>query len=66
LKLFGLRLGKVTTPTKSARFLSRLAADGVDAARLTCPIGLPGINGREPEVIAIATLAQLLLLEKPA
>jgi xanthine dehydrogenase accessory factor len=59
-------VGLIGSRTKRARFLSRLAADGVDAARLTCPIGLPGINGREPEVIAIATLAQLLLLEKPA
>ena len=37
-----------------------------DAARLTCPIGLPGIPGREPEVIAIATLAQLLALRGAA
>jgi xanthine dehydrogenase accessory factor len=55
-------VGLIGSRTKRARFLSRLAADGVDAARLTCPIGLPGIAGREPEVIAIATLAQLLML----
>jgi xanthine dehydrogenase accessory factor len=55
-------VGLIGSRTKRARFLSRLAADGVDAARLTCPIGLPGISGREPEVIAIATLAQLLML----
>jgi xanthine dehydrogenase accessory factor len=55
-------VGLIGSQTKRARFLSRLAADGVDSARLTCPIGLPGISGREPEVIAIATLAQLLLL----
>jgi xanthine dehydrogenase accessory factor len=42
--------------------VSRLEKDGVDHARLTCPIGLPGITGKEPEVIAIATLAQLLTL----
>jgi len=59
-------VGLIGSRTKRARFLSRLAADGVDAARLTCPIGLPGINGKEPEVIAIATLAQLLTLRAPA
>jgi xanthine dehydrogenase accessory factor len=57
-------VGLIGSKTKRARFLSRLAADGVDAARLTCPIGLPGIEGREPETIAIATLAQLLMLGK--
>ncbi len=55
-------VGLIGSKTKRARFLKRLAADGIDASRLTCPIGLPGISGREPEVIAIATLAQLLML----
>ncbi len=59
-----LYVGLIGSQTKRARFLSRLAADGIDAARLTCPIGLPGLRGREPEVIAIATLAQLLLMRK--
>jgi len=59
-------VGLIGSKTKRARFLKRLAAEGVDAARLTCPIGLPGIAGREPEVIAIAALAQLLMLKNPA
>jgi xanthine dehydrogenase accessory factor len=59
-------VGLIGSRTKRARFLSRLAADGVDAARLVCPIGLPGIHGKEPEVIAIATLAQLLALRSGA
>jgi xanthine dehydrogenase accessory factor len=58
-------VGLIGSGTKRARFLSRLASDGVDARRLTCPIGLPGISGREPEIIAIATLAQLLTLRSP-
>jgi xanthine dehydrogenase accessory factor len=58
-------VGLIGSKTKRARFLKRLAQDGVDSARLTCPIGLPGISGREPEVIAIATLAQLLMLRGP-
>ena len=59
-------VGLIGSRTKRARFLSRLRADGVDPARLICPIGLPGIDGREPEVIAIAVLAQLLMLKSAA
>jgi len=59
-------VGLIGSKTKRARFLSRLEKEGVDAARLTCPIGLPGIEGREPEVIAIAVLAQLLTLRNAA
>ena len=55
-------VGMIGSSTKRARFLSRLAADGVDSARLICPIGQPGIPGKAPEVIAVATLAQLLAL----
>ena len=58
--------GLIGSRTKRARFLSRLEKDGVDHSRLTCPIGLPGVHGKEPEVIAIATLAQLLMLRSPA
>ncbi len=59
-------VGLIGSQTKRARFVKRLADDKVAAARLTCPIGLPSLRGREPEVIAIATLAQLLLLRNPA
>ena len=59
-------VGLIGSHTKRARFLSRLEKDGIDPGRLTCPIGLPGIRGKEPEVIAIATLAQLLALRSPA
>jgi xanthine dehydrogenase accessory factor len=58
-------VGLIGSQTKRARFLSRLAAEGVDASRLTCPIGLPQVTGKEPDVIAIAVLAQLLSLERP-
>ena len=53
-------VGLIGSRTKRARFLSRLTADGIDAHRLTCPIGLPGIPGKEPAVIAVAIVAQLL------
>lgn len=58
-------VGLIGSGTKRARFLSRLAKDGVgagDRARLVCPVGLPGIGGKEPGVIAVAVAAQLLLL----
>ncbi|PXW97073.1 molybdenum cofactor sulfurylase [Sphaerotilus hippei] len=54
--------GLIGSQTKRARFLRRLEARGVPAAsiaRLTCPIGLPGIPGKEPEVLALAAVAQL-------
>ncbi|MDX9844378.1 MAG: xanthine dehydrogenase accessory protein XdhC [Aquabacterium sp.] len=55
--------GLIGSQTKRARFLHRLAEQGISAAtlnRLTCPIGLPDIQGKEPAVIAIAMVAQLL------
>ena len=55
-------VGLIGSRTKRARFVSRLQADGIDQARLVCPIGLPGIVGKEPDVIAVAVLAQLLSL----
>ena len=56
--------GLIGSRTKRARFESRLRQRGVDEARLermVCPIGLPGIQGKQPEVIAVAVVAQLLL-----
>ncbi|MFA5968819.1 MAG: xanthine dehydrogenase accessory protein XdhC [Sphingomonas sp.] len=58
-------VGLIGSATKRARFLGRLERDGVDGARrarLTSPIGIAGVVGKEPDVIAIATLAQLLQL----
>lgn len=58
-------VGLIGSSTKIARFKSRLKTDGIgeDAlARLTAPIGAPGVVGKEPDVIAIAVLAQLLQL----
>lgn len=56
-------LGLIGSKTKRQRFLHRFEERGVPAAalaRLTCPIGVPGIAGKEPEVIAVAVVAQLL------
>ncbi|MFM2056996.1 MAG: hypothetical protein RLY71_1381 [Pseudomonadota bacterium] len=56
-------LGLIGSATKHARFLHRFGERGLAPdvlARLTCPIGLPGISGKEPEVLAISVVAQLL------
>ena len=61
--------GLIGSKTKRASFVRRLAERGVDAAtiaRLTCPIGVAGIAGREPEVIAAAVVAQLLVVASAA
>lgn len=61
--------GLIGSRTKRARFIHRLQARGLSASvlqRLTCPIGLPGISSKEPEVIAVAVVAQLLQLSEPS
>jgi len=60
--------GLIGSQTKRAKFLHRLADKGLPPEQLdtmVCPIGLPGLTGKEPSVIAIAVVAQLLQL-KPA
>jgi len=55
--------GMIGSETKKRRFTHRLAERGMPAAalaRMTCPVGLPGIGDKSPEVIAIAVVAQLL------
>jgi len=57
--------GLIGSKTKRARFVHRFEERGVPQSaieRLTCPIGLPGIAGKEPEVLAVAVVAQLLQL----
>ncbi len=56
-------VGLIGSKTKWATFRHRLQERGFTAAeieRITCPIGIPGITGKEPEVIAVAVAAQLL------
>jgi xanthine dehydrogenase accessory factor len=58
-------LGLIGSETKRARFAGRLRAIGIppqSLARLTCPIGIPGIAGKEPAVIAASVAAQLLII----
>jgi xanthine dehydrogenase accessory factor len=56
-------LGLIGSKTKRTRFMRRFEERGVapeTLARLTCPIGLPGISGKEPGVMAVAVVGQLL------
>ncbi len=56
-------IGLIGSKTKWATFRHRLEARGFteeELARITCPIGVSGITGKEPEVIAVAVAAQLL------
>ena len=57
-------LGLIGSATKRARFVHQLEARGLSLAllqRMVCPIGLPGIDGKEPEVIAVGVVGQMLL-----
>ncbi|WP_137893428.1 xanthine dehydrogenase accessory protein XdhC [Ramlibacter sp. 2FC] len=56
-------IGLIGSKTKWAAFRHRLRERGfseAECARVTCPIGLPGIGGKQPEVIAVSVAAQLL------
>ena len=55
--------GLIGSTSKRQRFVHRFEQHGLDAAvieRMTCPIGIGGIAAKEPEVIAVAVVAQLL------
>ncbi len=55
--------GLIGSETKRARFFKRFRDAGIAEpalARLTCPIGIPGIPGKEPATIAVTVAAQLL------
>lgn len=56
-------IGLIGSKTKWASFRQRLVAQGFsesELAHITCPIGLPTIRDKRPEVIAVSVAAQLL------
>ena len=56
-------IGLIGSKSKWATFRHRLEARGfaeAEIAKVTCPIGVPGVVGKEPEVIAAAVAAQLM------
>ena len=61
-------IGLIGSRTKWAAFGRRLIVRGFTPAELsqvTCPIGIAGIAGKEPEVIAVGVAAQLLHTLEP-
>jgi xanthine dehydrogenase accessory factor len=57
-------LGLIGSATKAARFRQRLLKAGIDPAQVAemhCPIGLPGLAGKVPAVIAASVVADVLL-----
>lgn len=61
--------GLIGSGTKRSQFEARLRERGIDDARLAgmvCPIGLPGIAGKAPGVIAASSVAQLLAVWEAA
>jgi xanthine dehydrogenase accessory factor len=58
-------IGLIGSSAKWTRFQRKLAEDGNSAeaiARITTPIGNPGVTGKEPAVIAVSVAAWLLEL----
>jgi xanthine dehydrogenase accessory factor len=61
-------VGLIGSKTKWATFRHRLEERGFhkqELAQITCPIGVPGITGKQPEVIAVGVAAQLLQTPLP-
>ncbi len=60
--------GLIGSATKRARFEKRLLCEPditpTKLEMLTCPIGVPGIGGKEPEVIAASVVVQLLQVKE--
>jgi xanthine dehydrogenase accessory factor len=57
--------GLIGSSTKRKQFEHRLRERGVESTRLdamVCPIGVAGIEGKAPAVIAVAVAAQLLMV----
>lgn len=56
-------LGLIGSATKRATFERRLALRGIEPRqlrRMTCPIGIDGIESKEPGVVAVAVAAELM------
>ncbi|CAM4354212.1 xanthine dehydrogenase accessory protein XdhC [Deinococcus marmoris] len=56
-------IGLIGSAVKWIRFQEQLRREGhsdADLARITTPIGLPGISGKMPAVIAVSVAAQLI------
>jgi xanthine dehydrogenase accessory factor len=55
--------GMIGSRSKRLTFEKRLVQRGIShqqLARMTCPIGLPGIIGKAPEIVALSVAAELM------
>ncbi|MDO6461272.1 xanthine dehydrogenase accessory protein XdhC [Granulosicoccaceae sp. 1_MG-2023] len=62
-------VGLIGSATKWRGFSHRLQVRGfsaADIAAVQCPIGLPGIPGKQPQIIAASVVAQLLICRAAA
>ncbi|MEL6368891.1 MAG: XdhC family protein, partial [Pseudomonadota bacterium] len=62
-------LGLIGSRTKARRFRKKLLASGLSERTLeslTCPIGLPMLDGKHPGEIAISVAAQVLKASQSA
>src|ERR1700734_2647247 len=60
-------VGLIGSATKRGRFLSQMRAAGPPEGQLAppfCPICIPGLESKEPAVIAASTAAQLLIVSE--
>ena len=60
--------GLIGSRSKRERFTRRWAERGIDPSqirRMACPIGLPGLSGKEPGLIAVSVVAQMLEVSEP-
>ena len=58
-------IGLIGSSSKWRRFQTILAREGHSPeaiARITCPIGLPGLGGKDPSTVAIGVAAALIQL----
>lgn len=55
-------IGLIGSQSKRTRFFKQLRLRGLDPAPIVCPIGLAGIRGKEPAIIAASLAAELLAL----
>lgn len=57
-------LGLIGSVTKRQRFVRRFEQRGLApevVARMICPIGIEGLAGKQPEIVAVAVVAQMLM-----
>jgi xanthine dehydrogenase accessory factor len=66
LRTGGIRsIGLIGSSSKWARFrkkLTELGHSDADLARVTTPIGVPEVSGKQPAVIAVSVAARILQL----